>query len=64
VKTWAVFLYGVAVGLLIALLLRATSESIDNGWLWVAGITALALGLFLHQRSVQLGKGRRWRRTW
>jgi hypothetical protein len=56
------FLYGLAVGLIVALGIMAFSES-SSRWILVAAAGALALALFAHQRAVTRSKGRRWRKT-
>lgn len=65
VKAWAIFLYGVSVGLVIAwgLTVLLLDDSIDAGWFAGAAAVALAGGLITHQQWSRFEKGRRWRKT-
>lgn len=58
----AKFLYGLAVGLLVALGIMAFSES-SARWILIATAAVLAIALFAHQRALARSKGRRWRKT-
>lgn len=62
-RTWAIFFYGTAIGVLAAWALAVLVESTTSRWLLIGAAVALAVGLILHQRHVSLSKGRRWRKT-
>ncbi len=62
-KTWAVFIYGVAAGLLVSWVVSVLLESPTLDHLLVGAAVALAIGLVVHQRYVSLSKGRRWKKT-
>lgn len=62
-RSWAIFFYGVAVGLLIAWLSTVLMSSPSMDRLLIAAAVALAIGLVAHQRHVSLSKGRRWKKT-
>jgi len=61
-RTWAVFIYGVAAGLLVS---WAASVLLDSALdlLLIAAAVVLAIGLVIHQRHISLSKGRRWKKT-
>ncbi len=64
-KAWAIFLYGVSVGLVIAwgLTVLLLDDSIDAGWFAGAAAVALAGGLITHRQWSRFEKGRRWRKN-
>lgn len=62
-RSSALFIYGVALGLLIAWIAAALIDALTPEWLLIGAAVALALALFLHQRHASLSKGRRWRKT-
>lgn len=64
-KTWALLLYGVSVGIVIAwsLAVFVSDPSPVARWYAISSGAALAAGLILHQRVIAHSKGRRWRRT-
>lgn len=64
VKTWAVFLYGIAVGLAVAWVGTTVAPTPSQGWLLMTSALALGAALIIHQRAAQLERGRRWRRTY
>lgn len=62
-RTWAVFIYGVAAGLLLSWAVSVLLESPAPSHLLIAAAVVLAIGLVVHQRHISLSKGRRWRKT-
>lgn len=62
-RTWAVFFYGVAAGLLVAWEVSVMVDSPALDPLLIAAAVVLAIGLVLHQRHISLSKGRRWKKT-
>lgn len=62
-RTWAVFIYGVAAGLLVAWAASVLIESPALDRLLIAAAVVLAIGLAIHQRHISLSKGRRWKKT-
>lgn len=62
-RTWAVFSYGVAAGLLVSWAASVLIESPALDRLLIAAAVVLAIGLVLHQRHISLSKGRRWKKT-
>jgi hypothetical protein len=62
-RTWAIFAYGVAVGLLVAYVAGQLLYALSGEWLLIGAAIALGIGLILHQRQVSLSKGRRWKKT-
>ena len=62
-RTWAVFFYGVAAGLLLSWAVSVLRESPTLDQLLIGAAVALAIGLVAHQRHISLGKGRRWKKT-
>lgn len=62
-KTWAVFFYGVATGLVLAWVAGLVIDGLGSEWLLLGGAAALAVALLVHQRHVSLSKGRRWKKT-
>lgn len=62
-RTWAVFIYGVAAGLLVswAVSVLFASPALDR--LVIGAAAVLAIGLVVHQRHISLSKGRRWKKT-
>lgn len=62
-RTWAVFIYGVAAGLLVSWAASVFFETPALDRLLIAAAVVLALGLVLHQRHISLSKGRRWKKT-
>lgn len=62
-RTWAVFFYGVAAGLLVSWAASVLFESPALHGLLIAAAAVLAIGLVVHQRHISLSKGRRWRKT-
>lgn len=62
-RSWAVFFYGVAVGFFAAWIVSVVVDSPALEWLLVGAAAVLACGLLVHQRSVTLDKGRRWRKN-
>lgn len=62
-RTWAVFCYGLAVGILAVWIFDALIGARGGEWLPIAGGAVLAVGLLSHQRHISLSRGRRWRKT-
>lgn len=62
-RTWAVFIYGVAAGLLVSWAVSVLLESPALDSLLIGAAAVLAIGLVIHQRHVSLSKGRRWKKT-
>lgn len=62
-RTWAIFLYGMAVGMLAAWAVSAFVDSPSLDHLLIGSGAVLAIGLLVHQRHVSLSKGRRWKKT-
>lgn len=62
-RTWAVFFYGVAAGLLVSWAASVLFDSPALNRLLIAAAAVLAIGLVVHQRHISLSKGRRWRKT-
>lgn len=62
-RTWAVFIYGVAAGLLTSWAATVLFESPALDLLLIGAAVVLAVGLVVHQRHVSLSKGRRWKKT-
>lgn len=62
-RTWAVFIYGVAVGLLASWAVSVLLESPTLDRLLIGAAVVLAIGLVVHQRHISLSKGRRWKKT-
>lgn len=62
-RTWAVFIYGVAAGLLVSWAMSVLFESPALDSLLIGAAAVLAIGLVIHQRHVSLSKGRRWKKT-
>lgn len=62
-RTWAVFIYGVAAGLFVSWAVSVLLESPTLEHLLVGAAAVLAIGLIVHQRHVSLSKGRRWKKT-
>lgn len=62
-RTWAVFIYGVAAGLLLSWAASVLFESPALDSLLIAAAGVLAIGLVVHQRHISLSKGRRWKKT-
>lgn len=62
-RTWAVFIYGVAAGLFVSWAVSVLIESPALDRLLIAAAGVLAIGLVVHQRHISLSKGRRWKKT-
>ena len=62
VEAWALFLYGVSVGMAIAwgLAVLVFDDTTDVSWFAIEAAVALSIGLIVHRRSNRLEKGRRW----
>lgn len=52
-----------AAGLLAAWIVGSVLDGFHSGWLMTGAAVCLGGALVLHQRSAQLDKGRRWRKT-
>ncbi len=62
-RTSAIFMYGMATGLLVAYAAGGLLYAISGEWLLIGAAVALAVALILHQRHLSLAKGRRWKKT-
>lgn len=62
-RTWAVFIYGIAGGLLVSWAASVLFESPALDLLLIGAAAVLAIGLVVHQRHISLSKGRRWKKT-
>ena len=62
VEVWALFLYGVSVGMVInwVLAVLVFDDTTDISWFAIEAAVALSIGLMVHRRSKRLEKGRRW----
>ena len=64
-RSAAVFVYGLAAGMVIAWALTGLSPKVEGvaAWFALASSLALAVAILFHWRSVVLSRGRRWHKT-